>query len=194
MRQTVDEIEYVRRDEFLKLVRIVEDIAENVKILSDEQIRIREEQVKMREEQIKMREEQVKLRLDIEDAIDFMYVTVGGFQRRVGRKLEDTIAGVMRFGLGLKDIKPESLKLRQKIKVGKKKYEIDLLSHNDKYYIFEISSYADSDKLDKFLERVDAAISQLRLSKRKVKKVLISLDRSEDILDLCKEYNVILIP
>jgi len=89
-----------------------------------------------------------KVDSDFKDLKDWVGIVVGGFQRRAGRNLVDAVAGTLRIALG-KDVKPENIRMRQKIQDGEgmigpkgRSYEIDLCVTNTECLIFEIKSYA----------------------------------------------------
>ncbi len=141
-----------------------------------------------------------KINTDMKDHRDFVNLLVGGTQRRVGRNLENTTAGTLRFALNRKDIKPESLKLRQKIidtegEMGVKgrEYEYDLLASNGKFIIFEIKSTPKKEGIERFADKCNMAIKKLNLDANNVEKVIISLEKSERIGEICENNGITLV-
>jgi exonuclease VII small subunit len=130
----------------------------------------------------------------VDGAVEAIQIASGGLQRRAGRKLEDTLAGVFRYALRTRDIKPESIKLRQKIPIGEKIIEVDLLMHDNKTYMFEVSFYVDDDKAEKVGERIQAVCKHLGLKREDTQIILISLDRTPEAIEVANKYGIILIP
>ena len=133
-----------------------------------------------------------------EDQKDWVSTVIGGLQGRAGRNLEDTIAGTLRVALKRKDIKPESIKLRQKIQdddgiIGPKgrDYEFDILMHNGETAIFEIKSYAETEDVLRFNDKVELAKQKLGLINPS--KIFITLQKHKDMMNTCKETGVELV-
>jgi hypothetical protein len=61
------------------------------------------------------REEINAIRGDLRDHSHRMDLVVGGFSRRAGRNLGDAVAGTLRVGMGMRDLKPEDVRWRQKV-------------------------------------------------------------------------------
>ena len=130
-----------------------------------------------------------------DDQKDWVGTVVGGFQRRAGRSLEDAVAGTLRVALRRKDIKPESLKLREKILddeglIGPKgrSYEIDLYGYNGESIIFEVKSYAEEEDVLRFNDKAELAKQKLGLVNPM--KVFVTLDKSRDMIRACEEVGI----
>ncbi|MFH1096971.1 MAG: hypothetical protein V1749_05690 [Candidatus Desantisbacteria bacterium] len=130
-----------------------------------------------------------------EDQKDWVGTVVGGFQRRAGRSLEDAVAGTLRVALKRKDIKPESLKLREKILddeglIGPKgrSYEIDLYGYNGESIVFEVKSYAEEEDVLRFNDKAELAKQKFGLVNPT--KVFVTLDKSRDMVRACKEVGI----
>jgi hypothetical protein len=190
-----------KKQQDIRSNRILERLERVIKTLAKEQIEIRREQAEIRKELQKAmtRVDEAMARVDeamarVDGAVNAIQLASGGIQRRAGRRLEDTMAGVFRYALGMKDIKPESIKLRQKIPLGEKTIEVDLMMHNNKVYMFEVSFYVDDDKAEKLGERIDAVCKHLGLKREDTEIILISLDRSLEAMETARRYGIILIP
>ncbi|HID27888.1 MAG TPA: DUF748 domain-containing protein [Methanosarcinales archaeon] len=141
---------------------------------------------------------QVKLsnsRLDFKDLKDWVGLVVGGFQRRAGRNLEDTVAGTLKIALNKKDIKPEHIIMRKKITddeglIGPKgrTYEIDLYITNSETLIFEIKSYAEEEDVVRFNDKAELAIKKLNL--KNVEKAFITLEKHPSVVNLCHQLGI----
>ncbi|MFV1950728.1 MAG: hypothetical protein ACC630_02040 [Nitrospinota bacterium] len=197
---------FPRRDEFNHL------LDELVQLRMDmnkrfEQVDKRFEQADKRFEQLRMdmnkRFEQVDKRFEMmhQDFVDLrksVNIQVGGFQRRAGRNLEDMVAGTLRLALGMRDIKPENIKLRQKIMdkegliglVGKK-YEIDILAVNGKTILFEIKSVPEEEDVERFSEKVKLA--REILNSPDADAVMVTLDKPKKLIEICHDFGITLV-
>jgi hypothetical protein len=149
----------------------------------------------MRQESNKRSEEAKEERKDLKD---WVWKVVGGLQGRAGRNLEDVIAGTLRVALKRRDVKPENLKLRQKIIDNKgfvgpkgREYEIDIWVHNSESMVFEIKSYAEEEDVLRFNDKAGLAIEKLKLSNPS--KVFITLQKNREMTNICKELGVELV-
>ena len=136
-----------------------------------------------------------KVDSDTKDLKDWVGVVVGGFQRRAGRSLEDAVAGTLRIALG-KDVKPENIVLRKKIKddegmIGRpgRSYEIDLCITNEECLVFEIKSYAKPDEIENFNEKAELVKKKLGL--KKVVKALITLEKHPSVVKQCDKLGIL---
>ena len=136
-----------------------------------------------------------KVDSDAKDLKDWVGVVVGGFQRRAGRSLEDAVAGTLRIALG-KDVKPENIVLRKKIKddegmIGRpgRSYEIDLCLTNEECLVFEIKSYAKPDEIENFNEKAELVKKKLGL--KKVVKALITLEKHPSVVKQCDKLGIL---
>jgi len=136
-----------------------------------------------------------KVDSDFKDLKDWVGLVVGGFQRRAGRNLEDTVAGTLKIALNKKDIKPEHIIMRKKITddeglIGPKgrTYEIDLYITNSETLIFEIKSYAEEEDVVRFNDKAELAIKKLNL--KNVEKAFITLEKHPSVVNLCHQLGI----
>jgi len=136
-----------------------------------------------------------KVDSDFKDLKDWVGIVVGGFQRRAGRNLEETVAGTLRIALEKKDVKPENIIMRKKITdddglIGPKgrSYEIDLYITNSEALIFEIKSYAEEEDVVRFNDKAELAIKKLNL--KNVEKALITLEKHPSVVNLCRQLGI----
>jgi hypothetical protein len=129
---------------------------------------------------------------------DWVSLVVGRLQTRVGRRLEDTVAGALRLALGMRDITPDQVRLRQKLvdvdgRIGPRgrEYEYDVLALNGEAYIFEVKSAPEIEDVLRFNDKAELAISILRPARPK--KVLVTLDKDPAILAKARELGVVVV-
>lgn len=205
---------FPRRDEFARLLDELEaSRMENRERF--EQVDQRFEQVNRRFEQVDRRFEQVDQRFDrlekkldqsvaelrgeIRGLKDWMELNVGGFQTKAGRRLEDVVAGAFCYGLQRSDIRPEQVKLRQKVadtegvvfRPGKIR-EVDLIAIGDEVLVFEVKATADADDIDDLADKVHL-MRHLHPGK-KVNGILVMLGAERDQRELCARLGLTLIP
>ncbi|MFH1896955.1 MAG: hypothetical protein ABH886_01750 [Candidatus Desantisbacteria bacterium] len=166
----------------------------------DKRFEVMQQDMDKRFEAVDKRFDAVDKRFDamdkqFEDQKDWVGTVVGGFQRRAGRSLEDAVAGTLRVALKRKDIKPESLKLREKILddeglIGPKgrSYEIDLYGYNGESIIFEVKSYAEEEDVLRFNDKAELARQKFGLVNPT--KVFVTLDKSRDMVRTCEEVGI----
>jgi hypothetical protein len=196
--------EFVRRSEFYEYMEKSDERFERLlQELRDfrEDTNRRFEAADRRFEAIDKRFEEVycrfdKVDTDFKDLKDWVGIVVGGFQRRVGRSLEDAVAGTLRIALG-KEVKPENITMRRKIMddeglIGPKgrSYEIDLCVTNTESLIFEIKSYAEVEDIERFNDKAELAIKKLGL--KKVEKALITLEKRPSVVELCDKFWILI--
>jgi hypothetical protein len=180
---------FPRRDEFARLLEEVRSARAETKE--------RFEQVDQRFEQVDQRFEEVIA--EIRGLRHWVELNVGGFQTRAGRRLEAVVAGAFCYGLERKDIRPEQVKLRQKIvdeqgivyRPGKQR-EVDLIAVDSEIIVFEVKSTADSDDIDDLADKVKL-VGHLNPGKN-VHGVLVMLGAESDHRRLCTERGLKLIP
>ncbi len=139
------------------------------------------------------------MRLDMAGLRDWSELTIGRLQTRAGRKLEDVVAGALRFGLKRSDISPEHITLRQKIydptglvfAPGKQK-EVDIIAQNSSLLVFEVKSAPDPDDVDSFADKVK--LVSLQNPDKHVSGVFITLSPEDDVRQKCKECGIQLVP
>ena len=132
------------------------------------------------------------------DLKHWVQVNVGGLQRRAGRKLEDTIAGTLRFAMGLDDLSPDQLELRKKVEdreglIGPKgrSYEYDLLLVNGEAIVFEIKSVPEVEDVQRFADK--ARLIESVLDRPIIRRVMVSLDKPSDIVMACEDEGIVLV-
>ncbi len=152
------------------------------------------EKIDERFEQIDERFEQMRQQLAYTDAkVD---LTVGGFQRRAGRKLENMVAEVLRFGLKRQDVSADNVRLRQKLADGEgvvgpagRTYEVDILIDNSSLLVFEVKSAACKvEEIDRFADKV--ALVRRQHPDKAVEGVLISLEPAHTVKARCAEWGI----
>jgi hypothetical protein len=141
-----------------------------------------------------MREEFKAVRGELRDHSHRMDLVVGGFSRRAGRNLEDAVAGTLRVGMGMRDLKPEDVRLRQKVSdadglIGPpgRSYEYDLLVHDGEAWVFEVKSAAEPEDAERLALKTQLVEKQLG---RAVRPVLATLDRPDDLVAACERCGV----
>ena len=133
---------------------------------------------------------------DIRDRSDKLDLAVGGFQRRAGRKLEDVVAGALRFGLKRQDVSADNVRLRQKLAdvegvVGPagRTYEVDILIDNSSLLVFEVKSAACKvEEVDRFADKVELVRRQH--PDKAVEGALISLEPADTVKARCAEWGI----
>lgn len=169
-----------------------------------ERIDQRFDKVDQRFEQVDQRFEQVDRRFvqlsqDMRDLRDWVELIAGRLQTRVGRNLEDIVAGALRLGLSRPDIDPQNVRLRQKIsdptglvfKPGKQK-EVDLVAQNGELLVFEVKSSPDVDDVDEFADKVE--LVRLQNADKLVTGVFVAVGAEADVRQYCVQRGVQLIP
>ena len=130
-----------------------------------------------------------------EDLQDWVELVVGRSQVRSGRNLEDVVAAALRVALKRPDIRPESIRLRQKIvdtegwvfPRGRQK-EIDLVASDEEYLAFEVKSAAEVDDVDYFADKVE--LLRLLNPDKTVRGVFITLAPEPDVRQRCQELGI----
>ena len=152
------------------------------------------EKIDERFEKIDERLEQISQQVAYTDAkVD---LTVGGFQRRAGRKLENMVAEVLRFGLKRQDVSADNVRLRQKLAdvegvVGPagRIYEVDILIDNSSLLVFEVKSAACKvEEVDRFADKVELVRRQH--PDKAVEGALISLEPADTVKARCAEWGI----
>ena len=157
-------------------------------------------ETRQRFDQVDQRFDRVDQRFDqmnrhFEDLRDWVELVVGHFQVRSGRKLEDVVAAALRLALKRPDIRPESIRLRQKIvdvegrvfPRGRQK-EIDLVATDGEYLAFEVKSAAEVDDVDNFADKIE--LLRLLNPDKTVRGVLITLAPEPDVRQRCQELGI----
>lgn len=173
---------FPRRDEFARLL-------DEVEALRNEQ-REKFEQVDKRFEELTQ---------EIHNLRDWVELIGGRLQTRVGRNLENIVAGALRLGLKRPDIDPAQVKLRQIIndptglvyKPGKTK-EVDVVAQNGELIVFEVKSAPDVDDVSAFAEKVE--LIKLQNPDKRVSGVVVALGVEPEVRRHCQNLGLQLIP
>ncbi|MCS7221732.1 MAG: hypothetical protein N0A15_10625 [Anaerolineae bacterium] len=201
---------FPRRDEFARLLEeftsFRQEQRESFQRVDQrfEQIDRRFEAIDRRFEQMNQRLEKVEQRLgelsqEMRDLRDWVELIAGRLRTRVGRSLEDIVAGALRLGLQRPDIDPQNVKLRQRIsdptglvfKAGKQK-EADLIARDGELLVFEVKSAPDVDDVDELADKTE--LVRLQNPDKRVTGILIAVGAEADVRQRCQEREVLLIP
>lgn len=194
---------FPRRDEFARLLDEAtatrQEQRQNFQKVDErfEQVDRRFVQVDQRFEQVDQRFDQ--LSQDMRDLRDWVELIAGRLQTRVGRNLEDIVAGALRLGLSRPDIDPKNVRLRQKIsdptglvyKPGKEK-EVDLVAQDGELLVFEVKSAPDVDDVDEFTDKVE--LVRLQNPDKRVTGVFVAVGAEFNVREHCAQRGVQLIP
>ena len=154
-------------------------------------------EVNERFEKVDEQFDQVKQQMaETKDRTDKLALAVGGFQRRAGRKLEDVVAGALRYGLKRQDVSADNVRLRQKLVdvegvVGPagRTYEVDILIDNSSLLVFEVKSAACKvEEVDRFADKVELVRRQH--PDKAVEGALISLEPANTVKARCAEWGI----
>ncbi|MBI2569090.1 MAG: hypothetical protein HYV63_18895 [Candidatus Schekmanbacteria bacterium] len=132
------------------------------------------------------------------DMVQYQNATVGGLQNRAGRNLEDMAAGMLRFGLGITGIRPEHIRLRQRIEdrtgltgPAGRRYEYDILAINGRVCVFEVKSAPDEEDVDRFRDKCDLVEHELGCGP--IERVLATLGMTPEPQRYCDEHGILLV-
>ena len=198
---------FPRRDEFARLLEEVRAARTETKERFD-QVDQRFTTIDQRFDKVDQSFDQMGRRIDeldqrltaeIRGLKNWMELNVGGFQTRAGRRLEDVVAGAFCYGLERKDLRPDQVKLRQKIvdeqgvvfRPGKER-EVDMIAVGPEIIVFEVKSTADYDDIDDLADKVKL-VAHLNPGKN-VHGVLAMLGAEADQRRLCSQLGLKLIP
>lgn len=139
------------------------------------------------------------VRKDMSDLRCWVELLTGRLQNRVGRNLEDLVAGALRAALRRTDIKADQLRLRQSVVdeqglvglPGKRRFEIDILAENGQLTVFEVKSFCDWDDVNTLDDRV-TLVRALNPGK-KVEGVMIALGVDYHVQERCAELGITLV-
>jgi hypothetical protein len=132
--------------------------------------------------------------------ISVVNLNVGQFVRRSGHKLEDTVAGALRFALARPDIRADQVRLRQEFvdrqgRFGKpgRKAEIDIVAANGRTYLLEVKAFAKARDV-RWLADDAAFIAQMAdLAPGTFEVVLATMDKSDEVVAACREHGITLV-
>jgi hypothetical protein len=130
-----------------------------------------------------------------QDTRDWVGVVVGGFQTKAGRRLEDAVAGTLRIALSMPDLKPDTIKLRQKMAdedglIGPpgRNYEYDIFVADHQTCIFEVKATPDYEDVDHFADKCELVSKKLAL--KSVRRVLITLAKTLELRQYCEKKGI----
>ncbi|HAI68510.1 MAG TPA: hypothetical protein DCM38_03625 [Gammaproteobacteria bacterium] len=147
---------------------------------------------------VKMRENQDRLFKEIAGQEKWIKVVTGNVETEKGRTLEQLFAEALSYGLKNPDIKPESIRLNQKIEdldgllFKKPRYgEVDLIAQNGKLIVLEIKATAKPDDVNTLSWKVE--LLQLQNPDKQVQGLFIAMGASEKVRQRCLEYEIELV-
>ncbi|MDM8559158.1 hypothetical protein [Candidatus Parabeggiatoa sp. HSG14] len=125
-------------------------------------------------------------------------IIAGTLGTEKGERLEVAFARALSYALENPDIKPDSIKLRQRFvdtegKVFLKKgkiIEVDVIAENGKLTVFEMKATARTTDVDIFAMKVK--LVQLQNTDKQVKGIIVSPGANEEVKQCCAEYGIAL--
>ena len=201
---------FVSKEEFAAVLSELRELRGEVRHFRQE-TQERFEQIDRRFEEIDRRFEGIDRRFEgidqqfaalrqmIADEHDWVELTVGGLQRRSGRKLEEVVAGALRVALRRSDIKPEQIRLRQRIVdekgvvglPGQRHFEIDILAQDGKISVFEVKSYCEWEDVDRLADKV-TLVRSLNPGVE-VEGIMIAMSIGDEVRERCRELGITLV-
>ena len=155
-------------------------------------------QVDMKRDILKLRENQDLILKRMEGQEKWLQVVTGNMGTEKGETLEQLFAEALSYGLKNPDIKPESIRLNQKIEdldgllFKKPRYgEVDLIAQNGKLIVLEIKATAKPDDVNTLSWKVE--LLQLQNPDKQVQGLFIAMGASEKVRQRCLEYEIELI-
>ncbi|MBI2568623.1 MAG: hypothetical protein HYV63_16500 [Candidatus Schekmanbacteria bacterium] len=134
----------------------------------------------------------------LKDMGQYLVVTVGGSQSRLGHELEDLVAGTLRVALDRTDLKAENLLLRQKVEdrdgfIGPagRRYEYDVFVSNGRYCVFEVKFGPDEEDVDRFRDKCD--LVERELGRGPVERILVTIAKTPELQSYCAAHGVLLV-
>jgi hypothetical protein len=141
-------------------------------------------------------QEMILERMDHQEAW-LSYVT-GNLRAEKGRTMEDLVAVALSYGLKHPDIKPEHIRLRQKLvdtegRVFKPGFvtEVDLIAEDSQLTVFEVKTTAKTGDVDVFALKVELVAAQN--PDEQVRGVFIMLGAGADVRQRCAHYGLELV-
>ena len=129
---------------------------------------------------------------------DWVGVVVGGFQVKAGRNLEDAVAGTLCVALKMKDLRPETIRLRQKVvddtgMIGPagRSYEYDIFATNGDTCVFEVKATPDHEDVDRFADKCE--LVRKKAGGAPVRRVMVSLAKTPELRDYCRGKGIELV-
>lgn len=123
---------------------------------------------------------------------------LGNLRSQKGQQLEDMVAMALRYGLENPTIKPESLRLQQKLvdTTGEVFYEgytseVDLMTENGELTVFEVKATAKVGDVYHFAQKIKLVAVQN--PSQPVKGVLICLATGDEVAKQCAYHNIKLV-
>jgi len=155
-------------------------------------------QVDMKRDILKLRENQDLILKRMEGQEKWLQVVTGNMGTEKGETLEQLFAEALSYGLKNPDIKPESIRLNQKIEdldgllFKKPRYgEVDLIAQNGKLIVLEIKATAKPDDVNTLSWKVE--LLQLQNPDKQVQGLFIAMGASEKVRQRCLEYEIELV-
>ncbi len=218
--QKIEDLRQEQNARFEQVNQRFEQVDQKIEDLRQEQ-NARFEQVNQRFEQVNQRFDRLEARMDGGDArmdrmdnrldaiveglrrnndkLDLSLTVVGNLQSRVGRNLEDTVAGALRYALNRRDILPENIQLRKSFvdahgEIGPpgRDYEIDILIDNSTVVVFEVKSNCNTRDLLHFNDKAEF-IRKWDYPDKVVEKVMLTLEKNDFLRSKCQELGIMLV-
>lgn len=137
------------------------------------------------------------LREEMQDIGKRVDLQVGRFLTRAGHNLEDLVAATLRVALQDRDIRPDSIRLRQKfvdekglVRPKGRALECDLLVRDGRILVFEIKAYAEMEDVEDLADKVKLVKSYHR--GQEVVGVMVVLAAEEEIEEACRRRGIVL--
>lgn len=128
----------------------------------------------------------------------WMDYNLGNLRSQKGQQLEDMVAMALRYGLENPTIKPESLRLQQKLvdttgEVFYKGYtsEVDLMTENGELTVFEVKATAKRGDVYLFAQKIK--LIAIQNPDQPVKGVLICLAARDEVAKECDYHHIKLV-
>ena len=129
----------------------------------------------------------------------WLKIVTGNVGDEKGQALEQLFALGLNYGLKNRDVKPETIQLRQQfvdteglIYLKKGKYiEVDIIAEDGMFTVFEVKSSAIGTDVDTFARKVK--LIQIQNPDKQVQGIFISLGAKDEVKQCCKEYDLELI-
>jgi hypothetical protein len=129
----------------------------------------------------------------------WLKIIAGNVGDEKGQALEQLFALGLTYGLKNRDVKPETIQLRQQfvdteglIYLKKGKYiEVDIIAEDGMFTVFEVKSSAVGTDVETFARKVK--LIQIQNLDKQVQGIFISLGAKDEVKQCCQEYDLELI-
>jgi hypothetical protein len=160
--------------------------------------RLEKGQLAIRRDVAKLQSGQDYLLRRLDGMEDWMQLLTGQLRNEKGRALEEIVALGLRYGLGQPDIKPENIRLNQRL-VDKdasvypvpSETEVDLVATNGELLVFEVKSSGKIDEVTAF--SVKLRLLRVQNPDKRVRGVFIAPAPGDDVRRLCAQYGIELV-